>query len=337
MKVLVTGATSGLGRNAVDVLLLEGHQVIATGRSREVGAQLVSQGAQFHSLDLSLASVADCRALMTGCDAVWHCAAKSSPWGSKREFWQANVSATRTLAEAAVQSGVPRFVHISTPAVYFDFQHHQQLDESYLAQRFSSHYASSKYAAEQVIGERVPVSPDTLFIILRPRGLFGPHDRVIVPRLLAQLQRDRGVLRLPRGGNALLDLTWVGNVVQAMQLATTRSGLHSGRVYNITNHQPERLSEMLDALLAQELGLRYRIRSLPWPLVSAAARGMELAGHLTGKEPSVTRYSAGTLGFDMTLSAVRAIEELHYRPGCSLEEGIALTGKWWREQGIMHG
>ena len=337
MKILVTGATSGLGRNAVETLLSEGHQVIATGRSREAGAQLAASGAMFTPLDLSLADIAECRALMAGCDAVWHCAAKSSPWGSRHEFWQANVQATQTLVQAAVESGVPRFVHISTPAIYFDFQHHRQLDEGYLAKRFACHYASSKYAAEQVVASAVPDSPDTTFTILRPRGLFGPHDRVIVPRLLAQLQRDRGVLRLPRGGNALLDLTYVGNVVQAMLLATMHPAPLSGRVYNITNHQPQRLNELLDALLTQELGIRYRIRSLPWPLVSTAARALEWLGHLNGQEPPVTRYSAGTLGFDMTLSTTRAIKELGFHPRFSLAEGIALTGKWWREQGSAHG
>lgn len=99
--------------------------------------------------------------------------------------------------------------------------------------------------------------------MLRPRGLFGPHDSVIVPRLLQQLRRDGGVLRLPRGGEALLDLTFVQNVVHAMSLATYAQGLNSGSVYNVTNHQPQRLADMLDTLLRQQLGLRYRIKAVP--------------------------------------------------------------------------
>lgn len=73
------------------------------------------------ALDLTEASEDDCARLMDGCDAVWHCAAKSSPWGDKTAFWLANVKVTHTLAQAAGRLNIPRFIHISTPAVYFDF------------------------------------------------------------------------------------------------------------------------------------------------------------------------------------------------------------------------
>ncbi|MBA1686855.1 NAD(P)-dependent oxidoreductase, partial [Escherichia coli] len=119
------------------------------------------------------------------------------------------------------------------------------LPETYLARAFSSHYASSKYAAEQVIAGAVSRYSATRFILLRPRGLFGPHDQVIVPRLMQQLQQGGGCLRLPRGGDALLDLTFVQNVVYAMRLATNVEGLRSGSIYNISNHQPQQLSVML--------------------------------------------------------------------------------------------
>ncbi|WES66441.1 NAD(P)-dependent oxidoreductase [Superficieibacter sp. HKU1] len=335
MKILLTGATSGLGRNAAEHLLVTGHDVVAIGRNPAQGEQLQRMGATFVPRDLTTASVEECIRLVEGCDAVWHCAAKSSPWGRRADFWLTNVQVTQRLAQAAGTVQVPRFIHISTPAVYFDFQHHYDLTENYRARRFSSHYAHSKQAAEQVITDAVARFASTTWVILRPRGLFGPHDNVIVPRLLQQLRRDNGVLRLPRGGEALLDLTFVQNVVYAMELATRRT-LRSGSVYNVTNHQPQRLRTMLDALLREQLGLHYQIRNVPWPVLSLAARGMEIFGHCLNKEPPVTRYSAGTVCFDMTLSAHKAIEELGYRPRYSMEDGIALTGKWMREHGHNH-
>ena len=238
MRVLLTGATSGLGRNAAQWLLEAGHQVRATGRDERAGATLRQLGAEFCALDLAQATPQQCRELVTDCEWVWHCAAKSSPWGGKAEFHRINAAATEKLAEAAGRCGVRRFVHISTPAIYFDFQPHYDLDEGYRARRFANHYAASKYAAEQRLLAQAKIYPQTTYIMLRPCGLFGPHDRVIVPRLLQQLERDRGVLRLPGGGQALLDLTFAPNVVHAMDLASRQRGLPSGAVYNITNHQP---------------------------------------------------------------------------------------------------
>ncbi len=85
---------------------------------------------------------------------------------------------------------------------------------------------------------------------------------VIVPRLMQQFAAGRRLPRLPRGGDAL-DLTFVQNVVYAMRLATNVEGLRSGSIYNISNHQPQQLSVMLDALLHQQLGLSYRIAAVP--------------------------------------------------------------------------
>lgn len=334
MKVLVTGATSGLGRNAVEWLLAAGHQVHATGRDRAVGEELRQAGARFTALDLAAATVDDCTTLVGDADTVWHCAAKSSPWGRRADFWQANVTATERLSAAAARQGVKRFIHISTPAIYFDYTPHHEVDESFRARRFACHYAASKYAAEQVVLRQVAQSPATTFIMLRPRALFGAHDRVIVPRLLAQLQRDKGVLRLPGGGQARLDLTFVLNVVQAMWLASETPGLISGAAYNITNQQPVTLAEALHQLLNQQLGLACQIRSLPASLLYGVATLMEGASLLTRREPLLTRYSVGAVSVDMTLCPQRAIAELGYRPHYSMEEAITLTAQWWRQQGV---
>lgn len=337
MNYLVTGATSGLGRNAAEWLLAAGFKVRASGRDLPAGAALAARGAEFVPLDLALASPTECAALLAGVDAVWHCAALSAPWGDPAAFQAANFDATQKLAAAAGERGLPRFVQVSTPSIYFDFQHRHAVSEDFRAARFANAYAASKYAAEQAIRELAARHPATRYTMLRPRALFGPHDRVILPRLLRQIERDGGVLRLPRGGVAVLDLTYVGNVVHALQLATTQQQLPTAAVYNIGNHEPGRLSDLLDRLLREEMGLAYRLQALPYPLLHTVAAGMEAVAALTRREPPLTRYSVGAVNFDMTLDNRRAIAELGYRPIVPLAEGIRRTAAWQRGEETVDG
>jgi nucleoside-diphosphate-sugar epimerase len=338
MRILVTGATSGLGRNAVEWLLDAGHQVVAVGRNHAIGEQLRAQGAIFHLVDLDYASDSECLSMMQGCDAVWHCAAKSSPWGARAAFITSNVTVTDRLANAAGQMGIPRFVHISSPAIYFDFQHRLAIEEQFHARHFANHYAYSKFLAEACIRQRQQQFPASRFTILRPRGLFGAHDRVIVPRIMQRIRQGQGVLHLPRAGAALLDLTFTLNVVHAMWLATTQPVLPPAATYNISNHQPTALNVMLQQLFADHLGIHIVIKPVSYPLLYGAAYIMESMARLHRHEPPLTRYSVGVVNFDMTLSQTRAAQELQYQPSYSLEQGIALTAQFFKQhKGVLHG
>lgn len=337
MTILVTGATSGLGRNAVEWLRARQLSVRATGRDIEAGRMLQRLGADFHPLDLDTARDEEIHQLVQGCDAVWHCAARSAPWGPKAAFMLTNAAVTKRLALAAGQSGVPRFIHISTPAIYFDFTHRLNVSETFRATRFANHYAHSKFMAEEHVTHSQQAFPDTRFTILRPRGLFGPHDRVILPRVLTQIRHHRGVLRLPRGGDAVLDLTFSLNAVEAMWQATAATALPPAAIYNVTNHEPRPLKQMLHQLIGEHMAQPFSIKRMPYRLLHGIAAGMETIATVSGREPMLTRYSVGAVNFDMTLSSERAIQELGYHPVHSLDEGIALTAQAWQRGEHRYG
>ncbi|MCB6146032.1 NAD-dependent epimerase/dehydratase family protein [Providencia rettgeri] len=65
-------------------------------------------------------------------------------------------------------------MHISTPAIYFNFTHQQNIHESTVNKHFANQYARTKYLAETRIEQCVRQFPTTRYTILRPRGLFGP-------------------------------------------------------------------------------------------------------------------------------------------------------------------
>lgn len=331
MRFLVTGATSGLGRNAVEWLLQAGYQVSTTGRNQLVGDSLIKLGADFTALDLVTATDAEYQKLLAGCDVVWHCAALSSPWGKYQDFYQANVVVTSRLAQWAGKMGIKRFVHVSTPSLYFDFRSHLEISENRLAKRFANHYAATKYLAEKAIKRNVSLFADTVYIMLRPRGIFGPYDRVLIARVLALIGRTKGILPLPGGGKAFIDLTFVLNVVHALFLASTNQQLCSGEVFNITNQQPKQLKNMLTMLIKEKLHIGYTIRNVPFPLLYGVAYFSELLARITHREPTLTRYSVGSLYFDMTLNPQKAFKRLGYKPIYTLEEGINITAEWLRQ------
>lgn len=316
---MISGATGGLGRHAVERVLALGWRVVALGRNAAVGQLLERAGAEFHSVDLAQAGPATLAPLLDGASAVWHAAALSSPWGPAQAFYRANVLATRSLLQASAAVGVPQFIHISTAALYFCYRHLYGVREEFVPPRYVNAYAASKAAAEQLVQVHSRWAPQMRTAILRPRAIFGPYDQVLLPRLRRLQRLGRGALALPRLGHTWLDLTYSGNVVDAMLQATDRPELPSGAVFNITNQQPILLREALHCLG----GAAPRIVAMPYPCLRGAALLCEGAARLSGREPALTRYGAGALMYDMVLSNRCALQQLGYRPSTPLRAALA--------------
>ena len=306
MKALITGASGCLGRAMIEELGAHGWSLRTTARSP---ADLPD----FMAADLTCDELAP---LLDGVDAVFHCAAMSGGWGSPQAFHAANVTPTARLLESARAAGVARFVFASTPSLYADGRDRLQLTEdARLPVRALSPYAESKRAAEALV-----LGSDTAALrctAIRPRAIYGRHDRALLPRLRATF--ERGILPLIDRGRARIDLTHRGDAAQAMRLAAEGPG---GRVWNISSGEVFTFRALAE-LVCEKGGYRPRPIPLPFGLAYRLAGLMERAAPLFGdKEPTLTRQAVVSIGRSLTLDIGAARRDLGYVPKVRLAEGL---------------
>jgi nucleoside-diphosphate-sugar epimerase len=316
MDLLVTGGTGFLGRHLAAALLRRGHRVRLLGRSFDGVGELLALGAAPLAVDLRdrAAVVAAC----AGADAVYHVGALSAPWGKRADFHAINVGGTEAVIEGCRRHGVGRLIYVSSPSVVFDGRDHCDLTErAPYPRRFASVYALTKKLAE----DRVNAATDLQWVILRPKAIFGPGDRALLPRMIAAARQGR----LPQVGDGrnLVDLTYVENVVHALLLALGAEPA-IGRTYTITNGEHIQLWDMIRIVL-RRLGLPERLRRVPLRVALTAAALMELRALVTGREPLLTRYSVAILGRTQTYDISAARRDLGYAPQISVAEGVERT------------
>lgn len=316
MKVLVTGGTGFLGGHVARALLERGDRPYLLGRDFAPAAELLASGAIPAPADLRDrdAVVEACR----GMDAVVHAGALSSPWGPRAEFHAVNVGGTEAVLEGCRRHGVRRLVHVSSPSVVFDGRDHVELTETApYPRRFASVYSLTKKLAE----DRVNAAPEVPSVILRPKAMFGPGDRALLPRLVQAARAGR----LPQVGDGSnrVDLTYVDDVVRAILLALEAPAA-AGRTYHVTGGEHVPLWPTIRNVL-ERVGIRARLRPVPLPVVLAAAALMEARAAVTGREPTLTRYSAAILGRTQTYDIAAARRDLGYAPRVSVAEGIERT------------
>lgn len=318
MQILVTGATGFLGSHLTTALLNAGHQVTMLGRDFRPVQPQVAAGAQPLTVDLREhdAVVAAC----AGVDVVYHVGALSTAWGKYADFQAINVGGTQAVIDGCRQHGVQRLIYVSSPAVIFDGQDHRNVNEGEpYPKRFSSDYATTKKEGEDRVNAAHQQGLAT--VILRPKAIFGPGDRALLPRLLDRARKRR----LPQlgAGTNLVDLTYVDNVVHALLLALDAPAA-VGNTYFITNGEHVPLWPTIRDVL-QQLNLPAPVRTIPLGAALLVARFLERNARRTGREPLLTRYTVGILARTQTYDISAARRDLGYEPVVSVADGMART------------
>lgn len=315
MKAIITGATGGLGRNLLEFLVLQNWQVVAFGRDEKIGKSL---GVEFYAFDLS--DFEQTKKNFQKADIVFHCAALSSPWGKYEEFYKANVIATKNVLKAMELFNIKKIVHVSTPSIYFDFQDRFEIKEEFIPTKFVNDYAKTKYQAEQLV-----LNSSVFSVIIRPRAIFGEYDNVLVPRL--EKVALKGFLPIIKNKKTIVDVTYVGNIVNALYLASIKD-IPSKSIFNITNDEPMEIKEVF-SLVMETVKIKTKFKYISYFALFYLATILEIISKLGFiKEPFLTKYGVGVISKSQTLDISKAKNILGYKPIYTIKEGLQRYAKY---------
>ncbi len=319
-RVLVTGATGFLGQHVLSRLADSGSSVVALGRDPRRCALLDEAGYRVVCRNLAGALDTSFDSALSDVETIVHCAALSLPFGRLADFEQANVAATQNLIDFARRKNVRRFVHISSPSVYFAYRDQIDVDEDAALPPPVNNYARTKRQAERIVLGAPELGP----VILRPRGIYGAGDRTLLPRLLRVARRRR--LPLFRDGAASIDLTHVDDVVAAIVAALSAKRQAEGEIFNISGGEVLPVKRIVEQACVRAGG-EVRWRPMPLaPAMFAAGLTETIALLLPGRpEPSVTRYGLGLFAYAQSLNISKAARILGWTPKVGFEEGLDRT------------
>jgi nucleoside-diphosphate-sugar epimerase len=326
MKILVTGGTGFTGTALVRRLLQSGHEVVALDYKEGLQCDaLRSDGAE-----VLIGSVTDPAAVersMKGVEFVFHLAAAFRELNVPNSFYdEVNVEGTRIVLHAARRAGARKFVYCSTCGVHGNVEHPPANEDAPIHP--ADYYQRTKYEAEPLVKRE---AGDTEIVILRPAAIYGPGDP---ERFFMIFKRvAKGTFPMFGSGRTLYHPLYVENLVDAFLLCMP-PGAGSGREYLIADEKYYPIEEIVRAV-ARALEVPVRIPHYPVLPVVALGHLVEKICRPFGITPPIFPRRVDWYRQNRAFDIRRAKQELGYAPKIELDEGLRLTGAWYRQMGYL--
>jgi GDP-L-fucose synthase len=310
-RVLVCGATGFIGRNTVERLAARGDLEIHAVRFTR--PEYPVRGVIWHQADLREREVV--HQLLAGKDVIVQAAATTS--GSKDSATRPYIHVTDNavmnslLLRAAYDCQVGQFLYFSCttmlqsseqPLDEAGFDANQELHPRYFGTGWTKVYIEKTCEFFARLGV-------TRHTVLRHSNIYGPHDKYDLERshvfgapvTKAMTARD-GKLVVWGTGEEARDLVYVDDLVDAVERAIDRQ-TEPFKLYNIG------------------AGHAVAVKDLVRKIIAASGRDLRIEHDL----------SQPTIKTSLSLDCRKAKRELGWEPRIPLDEGIARTIAWWRE------
>lgn len=302
MKVLVTGAAGFIGSHVVDLLLMEGHEVMCLDDLSSGKLENMPKGVNFHKMNVG--SWYELVAEFVDFEPEWvvHLAAQPSICDSIdnpiRDGY-INVLGTLNVIRASQKIGAKRLIFSSTSAIYDEgdippLRENQRLNPQ-------SPYGISKLAADSYIRNLMPHEGT----VLRFGNVYGPRQvpigsNQVIPRMIRHFEKGDSFF-IHGNGEQIRDFVYVEDVALACLMALTAEPTG---IYNIAS------------------GLGHSVNIIGSYLEKIYAAEGYIWEHDGEEDPRR----------EVVLNITHAIDELAWIPKTSLFDGLTKTVEWWRSQ-----
>lgn len=301
--VALTGATGFIGNRIARRLVANGCKLQALTRATSNRSRL--SGFNIHWVEGALEDLGSLRRLVSGADAVIHCAG-AVRGATQAHFNRSNVDGVARLVHAAVeQHPLPRFLLLSSLAA-------RQPD--------ISPYASSKRQGEGVLAAQAGQMP---WVVLRPPSVYGPGEKEMMPLLRWM---TRGIAIILGSGKGRFSLLYADDLAEAIQKLLRTDDLPR-KVFELHDGRPGGYvwKNVIDAM-ARLTGKRMHCLYLPVTGLKIVAKLNIFMARLLGYKPLFTPGKLSLLTHpDWVCDNTALTQETGWTPRVSLEEGLRRT------------